>query len=88
MEALGLGKAEGAAATRRACNVSSSRTFVSHIFSNIISGVFAIKFHPDGSLVLTGDLGGIVRVWDLRTGRTVLPLLVRIYEFRFINLDL
>lgn len=30
--------------------------------------------HPDGSLVATSDLGGVVRVWDLRSGKTVMPL--------------
>jgi WD40 repeat protein len=30
--------------------------------------VYALAFHPDGSLVMTGDLGGIGRVWDIRSG--------------------
>jgi len=29
---------------------------------------------PDGSLVATSDLGGVVRVWDLRSGKTIMPL--------------
>lgn len=33
--------------------------------------------HPDGSLVATGDLGGVGRVWDLRSGKSVLVLSVR-----------
>ena len=36
--------------------------------------VFAIKFHPDGSLVATGGLDAIGRMWDLRTGRSVITL--------------
>ena len=37
-----------------------------------IAPVFAVAFHPDGSLVGTSDTAGVVRVWDLRTGRSVL----------------
>ncbi|KAF4654027.1 U4/U6 small nuclear ribonucleoprotein Prp4 [Perkinsus chesapeaki] len=36
--------------------------------------VFGLAVHPCGSLVATSDMGGVVRVWDLRTGRTVLSL--------------
>jgi U4/U6 small nuclear ribonucleoprotein PRP4 len=31
--------------------------------------------HPDGSLFFSGDLGGSGMIWDLRTGRGVLPIL-------------
>lgn len=37
-------------------------------------GVYGVAAHPDGSLICTTDLGGVCRVWDLRSGRTVLPL--------------
>ncbi len=30
--------------------------------------VTGLAFHPDGSLISTSDTGGVVRVWDLRTG--------------------
>jgi len=30
--------------------------------------------HPDGSLLFTGDLGGFGMIWDLRTGKGILPL--------------
>jgi WD40 repeat protein len=33
-----------------------------------------LAFQPDGSLACSGDEGGIGRVWDLRTGRAILPL--------------
>lgn len=33
-----------------------------------------MAFHPDGSLIATGDLGGIGRLWDLRSGRSVMTL--------------
>jgi len=33
-----------------------------------------VAFHPDGSLIATGDLGGIGRLWDLRSGRSVMTL--------------
>ncbi|EER05369.1 wd-repeat protein, putative [Perkinsus marinus ATCC 50983] len=36
--------------------------------------VFGLAIHPCGSLIATSDMSGVVRVWDLRTGRTVLPL--------------
>ena len=36
--------------------------------------VYALAGHPDGSLLLTGDLGGVVLVWDLRTGKAVMHL--------------
>ena len=34
--------------------------------------VFGIDFHPDGSLCATTDYSGMVHVWDLRTGKTVM----------------
>ena len=56
--------------------------------------MYGCSVHPDGSLVATSDLGGVVRVkmlrgemfqgmlqgaanaevWDLRSGKTVMPL--------------
>jgi tetratricopeptide (TPR) repeat protein len=33
--------------------------------------VSAIAFHPDGKLVATGDYSGLVRTWDLSTGREI-----------------
>ena len=35
------------------------------------TSVHCCGFHPDGSLIATGDLGGIVRIWDLRSGRAI-----------------
>ena len=37
-----------------------------------VSEVFGLCFHPDGSLVGTSDTAGVIRVWDLRTGRSIL----------------
>ena len=37
-----------------------------------IAPVFGIAFHPDGSLVGTSDTAGVVRVWDLRSGRSIM----------------
>ncbi|OWZ24307.1 hypothetical protein PHMEG_000669 [Phytophthora megakarya] len=36
--------------------------------------VYAIAFQKDGALVATGDLNGNGRVWDLRSGKAILPL--------------
>jgi U4/U6 small nuclear ribonucleoprotein PRP4 len=36
--------------------------------------VYALCVHGDGSLVLTGDMGGVVQLWDVRSGRTALTL--------------
>jgi len=35
------------------------------------SEVYGIGFHGDGALVSTTDYGGVVRVWDIRTGRSI-----------------
>ncbi|KAJ2842569.1 hypothetical protein IWW36_005857, partial [Coemansia brasiliensis] len=36
--------------------------------------VFALRFQCDGSLVATAGLDGIGRVWDLRSGRSIMEL--------------
>jgi len=36
--------------------------------------VYCIDFQCDGSLAATGDLGGVIRVWDCRSGRAVMGL--------------
>ena len=36
--------------------------------------VYAISFHPDGSLVVTGDHAGVGHVWDLRSGKSIWAL--------------
>lgn len=36
-----------------------------------IKGCDAIAFHEDGSLLLSGDLGGLALLWDLRSGQCV-----------------
>ena len=36
--------------------------------------IYTGSLHPDGSLFFTGDLGGVGMVWDLRTGKGILPL--------------
>lgn len=33
-----------------------------------------MAFHPDGSLAATGDLGGVGLLWDLRSGKSIMPL--------------
>jgi len=33
--------------------------------------IHSLSIHPDGSLILTGDLGGDGMIWDLRTGKGV-----------------
>eukprot|EP01083_Nonionella_stella_P079265 217326_1 len=35
------------------------------------TSVHCCGFHCDGSLIATGDMGGIVRIWDLRSGRAI-----------------
>ena len=37
-----------------------------------IAPVFGLCFHPHGSLLATSDTAAVIRVWDLRTGRSVL----------------
>jgi U4/U6 small nuclear ribonucleoprotein PRP4 len=36
--------------------------------------VYSVEFQTDGSLVASGGLDAIGRVWDLRTGRTAMVL--------------
>lgn len=31
----------------------------------------AIEFHPDGSLVMSGDAGGVALLWDIRSGQMI-----------------
>jgi WD40 repeat protein len=35
-------------------------------FYSFSTSRYAIAFHPDGSLLASGDLGGTGRIWDLR----------------------
>lgn len=35
------------------------------------SEIHTLSIHPDGSLILTGDLGGDGMIWDLRTGKGI-----------------
>jgi U4/U6 small nuclear ribonucleoprotein PRP4 len=37
-----------------------------------IGSVYGLAVHPDGSLVATGDTGGIIRIWDIRSGKAIL----------------
>lgn len=39
-----------------------------------VAGCHGLAVHPDGSLLASADLQGVVRVWDLRTGRSILAL--------------
>lgn len=36
--------------------------------------VYAVAFHPDGSLLATAGLEGGTRVWDMRSGRAILSV--------------
>jgi U4/U6 small nuclear ribonucleoprotein PRP4 len=36
--------------------------------------VLGLAIHPDGSLISTSDTGGVIHVWDLRTGKSILGL--------------
>lgn len=36
--------------------------------------VYTLAAHVDGSLLITGDLGGVALVWDLRTGKAIMHL--------------
>ncbi len=36
--------------------------------------MYALAFHPDGALAASGGLDAIGRVWDLRTGRSIMVL--------------
>lgn len=44
------------------------------LFRGHSRGVYGLSVNSDGSLAVTGDLGGNVRLWDLRTGKSVLAL--------------
>jgi len=46
----------------------------SYNFKRPLSGVFALNFNSDGSLLASGGQDSIGRIWDLRTGRTVMIL--------------
>ncbi|OII78003.1 U4 U6 small nuclear ribonucleoprotein PRP4 [Cryptosporidium andersoni] len=37
-------------------------------------GINRLDIHLDGALLATGDLGGIVNIWDLRSGYLIMPL--------------
>lgn len=47
--------------------------------------VYAVAFHPDGSLAASGDLGGGMRVWDLRSGKSVIA--VQAHAKQLLGLD-
>jgi U4/U6 small nuclear ribonucleoprotein PRP4 len=47
--------------------------------------VYPVAFHPDGSLVATGDLSGLGRVWDLRSGKSI--FLLRGHATQLLALD-
>ena len=48
-------------------------------------GVYGLAFHPDGSLVATGDLGGIGQLWDLRSGKCIMPLVGHVKQILSID---
>ena len=37
-----------------------------------IASVFGLAVHPDGGLIATADTAGVIRVWDLRSGKGIL----------------
>ncbi len=39
-----------------------------------IRWVWSVAFSPDGRLLATGSEGGLVKLWDLRTGREAVPI--------------
>jgi predicted NACHT family NTPase len=42
------------------------------VFTKVLSGVLSLAFSPDGKLLATGDVDGLVRLWDAATGRELL----------------
>jgi WD40 repeat protein len=40
--------------------------------------VFAVAFHPDGKALVSGDFKGVIKEWDLATGKTVRDLDARV----------
>lgn len=42
--------------------------------------VYALCFHPDGSLAVTSDLSGLVKVTDLRVGRGVMDIAAHVKQ--------
>ncbi len=42
------------------------------------SQAYALAFQSDGALLASGDLGGIGRVWDLRSGKSIMTIKVRL----------
>lgn len=54
----------------------------SHVFpqEGHSAPVYAVCFHPDGSLAITSDLTGLVKVTDLRVGRGVLDIAAHVKQ--------
>lgn len=36
-----------------------------------IAAVYPLSFQPDGALLASGDLNGVVQTWDLRSGKSI-----------------
>ena len=47
------------------CLVEQGRSFKTY---------FTGEIHPDGGLFMSGGLDGIVHIWDLRSGRSIVTL--------------
>lgn len=42
-----------------------------HTFSGHDSNVYSVMFHPDGKHLLSGDLSGVVKQWEIKSGKHV-----------------
>ncbi len=56
-------------------NVNFRNThFVKSTFAEALSGVLAIAFNPDGTLLATGDIDGQICLWQVKDGQQLLVL--------------
>ncbi|HAX87083.1 MAG TPA: hypothetical protein DCY91_12690 [Cyanobacteria bacterium UBA11370] len=44
------------------------------LFSETLSGVLCVAFSPDGKLLATGDVEGLIRLWQVADGKQLLTL--------------
>ena len=56
---------------RRPLALALSSTACLRLQEGHTRALYGIAFHPDGSLVATAGLDAVIRVWDLRSGKSI-----------------